>query len=86
MDETNGKTNCSADVDMWMDCDGHGKVPLAQASSTFVVAATAVDVPPCDARIVLTVDGERFDRRVRLVNGISTDRKDAIVVSESTGL
>ena len=73
--------NYSAEVDLWLDCGPHGVVPLSQASSTFVIAATATTVPPCAAMIVLTVDGRRYERPVELVNGMSEVDREAMVLS-----
>jgi hypothetical protein len=74
--------NYSADVKIWMDCGEHGKVPLAHASSTFVIAATPSSVPACSAKIILVVDGERIERPVRLPNGMSADAKEAAISSQ----
>lgn len=81
MDGNGTKTNHSAQVDIHMDCGPHGEVPLSQVSSTFVIAATPASIPACRARIILTVDGQRFERAVQLVNGLSPDCREAMVLS-----
>lgn len=67
---------------MSMDCGPHGTVRLAQASRTFVIASEAVSIPACDARIVLTVDGERYERPVQLVDGFRASSREAMVLSD----
>ncbi len=56
-------------------------IPLSHASSTFVIAWEAVDLPAGDAEIVFTVDDERYERPVRLVNGMSRGNREAMVLS-----
>ena len=75
-------TNYSADLKIWMDCGDHGTVPLAHAASTFVIAAAPANVPACSAKIVLVVDGDRIERPVRLVGGMSPETREAMVSSE----
>jgi hypothetical protein len=71
----------SAEVDMWMDCGPHGRVPLRQISSTFVITAEPREMPVCEALIVYTVDGRRYARPVVLVNGMSKPRREVMVLS-----
>ena len=77
---TRSTTNHSADVDLWMDCGPYGAIPLSQASYGFVIAATARDLPACIARIILTVDGRKYERTVRLVNGLASASRQAAVL------
>lgn len=60
----------SSTIDLYLDAGPHGIVPLSQAADTFVIVTTAVRLPPCRARIVLVINGERFDREVDLVRGM----------------
>ena len=71
----------SADIEMWMDCGDLGRVDLHQASTTFVIAREARDLPPCDAVIVLVVDGKTYTRPVSLPGGMSQDDPEAVVLS-----
>jgi hypothetical protein len=64
-------TSYSAEVDMWLDCGEHGTIPLAQVASTFVIAASPVNLPACIARLILMIDGRQLERRVRLSAGMS---------------
>jgi hypothetical protein len=72
----------SADVDLWLDCGHHGKVQLTHASATFVIAAVAVCLPACLATIILTVDGQKYERPVKLVGGMSPNSREAMVLSD----
>ena len=75
------KQGYSAEVGIWIDCGAHGRIALSQASSTFVIAAESRSVPPCDAQIILTVDGRRHSRPVMLVSGMSPANRQATVLS-----
>jgi hypothetical protein len=61
-DRTNGY---SPEVDIWMECLGR-IIPLRQAAPTFVIPFEAGYLPKCDAVVVVSVDGKRFERPVRV--------------------
>lgn len=63
--------NYSSTVDMWMDCGEHGRIPLSQISSTFVISAIPATLPACFARLILIIDGKRLERKIKLVNGMA---------------
>jgi hypothetical protein len=71
-------TGYSADVQIWLIC-GDRRIKLSHASSTFVVAAEAVNLPACDAQIEMTIDGDRYERPVSLPGGLSAERREATV-------
>ena len=73
-------TGYSATVRIWLYY-GEKMIPLSHASSTFVIAKAPEDLPAGDAEIVFTVDGERYERRVQLVDGMSVKRREAMVLS-----
>jgi hypothetical protein len=77
----NDVSNYSAEVDIWLDCGELGIIPLSQASSTFVIADTAIDLPACEARIILKVDSRKYERKVTLVNGMSQTSRQAMILS-----
>ena len=52
---------------------------LAQIAPDFIVFRTPVELPPCEGTIVIRTDGERTERRVRLINGASRDSDLAAV-------
>jgi hypothetical protein len=79
MDDTITKIGHSAEVEMWLECGDHGLVALSQAAPTFVIAAKPVFVPACDARLIMIVDGQRFEHSVQLVNGMTTTRREATI-------
>ena len=66
MDETRDTTQgYSPEVDIWMECLGR-IIPLRQAAPTFVIPFEASYLPKCDAVVVVSVDGKRFERPVRM--------------------
>ena len=68
-------TGYSADVEIWLVC-GKRRIRLSHAADTFVIAADAVDLPAGDAHIELVVDGNRFDRRVRVPGGLPRECRE----------
>jgi hypothetical protein len=50
-------------------------VPLAQLGQDFAIPAEAADLPPCQAEIVLTVDGQTTRMPVFLREGVHADRR-----------
>lgn len=71
----------SATVEAWLDCGVHGRIPLARLSPKSVVAKAECVVPPCDADLVVVVDGDRRETRVRLVSGFRLGRLAARVLT-----
>lgn len=72
----------SATVDLWLECP-YGRVPLSQTASTFVFAAKPVSIPPCDGKIIVSIDGKQHSRPVRLPQGISpSDPHSAVVAAD----
>jgi len=71
-------TGYSADVRIWLVC-GDRRIRLSHASSQFVVAVEAVDLPAGEARIEFTIDGAHFAREVTLPGGMSADRREIAV-------
>jgi hypothetical protein len=61
-----------------MECEGFGVIPLRQAAPNFVIAIEARNLPPCNAKVVVTVDGRQFVRSVYL-NGMTSDNAEATV-------
>jgi hypothetical protein len=81
MSDAEARPNHSANIDLWIDCGCHGKVQLSQASERFVIAATPTVIPPCEARIILSIDGFLYERPVQLVDGFSASSREAAVLS-----
>ena len=69
----------SADVEMWLICEPHGKSKLSRVTPKSVVLRESFDAPPCEANLVVRVDGKRMVRRVKLIRGISKNRSMAVV-------
>jgi hypothetical protein len=61
----------SAEVQIWLDCDGYGRVELSRVTPKSVVAKTALFMPACFADLVVMVDGQRISNRVRVTSGFS---------------
>lgn len=79
MGQTN-PTGYSAAVRLWLIC-GTQAIPLSHVGATYVIAKEPVDLHPGDAEIVFTVDDERYTRPIHLVNGMSKDHREAMVLS-----
>jgi hypothetical protein len=73
-------TGYSAAVQIWLDVAGT-LVQLSHAAATYVIAKTAIDLPPSDANLVFTVDAVRYERPVRLVRGMSSTKRRARILS-----
>jgi hypothetical protein len=63
---------------MWLDCGHHGRVPLARITPKAVIAKEPCEIPPGPAVLVVTVDGDRINKRVMLT-GFSGGRLAARV-------
>lgn len=72
-------TGYSADVNLWLAC-GNDIIPLSHTSSTFVIARPPAHLEPCDATIVVEIDGDRFETPVVLPDGMNmVDRQTKVV-------
>ena len=63
----------SAEVEMWLDCGEHGKAKLRRIAPNSVVLWESFNAPPCDADLIVQVDGKSMTRRVK-VGGLSANR------------
>jgi hypothetical protein len=75
----------SATTELWLDCGHLGCIPLSQSGSTFIIAVDAIGLPPCEAQVVVKVDGRVHRRAVKLANGLSKSNREAMILS-SDGL
>ncbi len=76
----NGHRHFSSDVRLELRAAGKS-FDLAEISPREITLREPIDLPPCDAEIVMTVDGEPRHWKVRLVNGaVPFDR---VVATES---
>jgi hypothetical protein len=71
----------TTDVDLWLDCE-HGRIPLSQVGSTFVIASCPRQLPPCKAQVVVSIDGQVYPRAVRLVNGMRANQRRTLVLAD----
>lgn len=77
---TCGYRHFSADVQLELRAAGRS-CELAAIGPHEITLREPIDLPPCDAEIVMTVDGEPTHWKVRLVNGaVPFDR---VVATES---
>ena len=53
---------------------------VGQVSSNFIIMAHPVEIPPCEAELIITVEGDERRRQVRLPNGASSD-SDWVVIT-----
>lgn len=67
-----GSTPFSAEVDLWLETD-HGRVELAQVSSTFLIADEPQILPPCAGVVVTMIDGDEQRSAVELPDGMSPE-------------
>jgi hypothetical protein len=65
---SNGYRHFSSNVRLELRTAGRS-FDLAEISPREITLREPVDLPPCDAEIVMTVDGEPRHWKVRLVNG-----------------
>ena len=66
--------NHSADVEMWLDCGEYGKSKLTRISPKSVVLSDSFDAPPCEATLIVFVDGKRMEQQVWLGRGVLKSR------------
>jgi hypothetical protein len=64
------RSDYSAVVSLRLEVEGQSW-PLAKMGKDHVVPAARIELPPCDAVVVLTVDGDERRWNVRLVDGAS---------------
>jgi hypothetical protein len=62
------RSDYSADVRLRLEAEGR-TWPLAKMGKNHVVAACPIELPPCDAVVILTVDGAERRWNVRLIDG-----------------
>jgi len=64
------RSDYSAEVRLQMEAQGR-IWPLAKIGKDHVVPAGQIELPPCDAVVIMTVDGSERRWDVRLVDGVS---------------
>lgn len=76
-------TGYSASVRLWLEY-GNRIVPLSHTARDFVIADTAVEMPPGDAVVVVEVDGVPSRRAVTLPGGMSVDSTRVAIRTKSS--
>jgi hypothetical protein len=69
----------SADVQMWLDCGEHGRAKLKRVTPTSVVLWQSFDAPPCEADLIVFIDGVKHVVRVHLERGLARNRLVATI-------
>ncbi len=64
------KTGYSAHVELELVWNG-GRMALGQVAGDWIIARTPCDLEPCDATVIVTVDGVAQRRQVHLPQGMS---------------
>ncbi len=70
----------SADVRLTLRVNGNDYA-LAKVGPNRVFLRTAVSLPPCDAELIISVDGRISSRQISLPHGASTDSQSVLTVS-----
>jgi len=74
MESTATPRTYSADVRLHLEVDGR-VVSLAQTGPEHIMVREPIDLPPCDAEVIVNVDGREHRSRVWLVDGMSKDSR-----------
>jgi hypothetical protein len=65
----------SCDVLMWLEgVAGYERIELSRVTPTSVVLKQRVDAPPCQADLVVSIDGKISRSRVDISSGFSSSR------------
>jgi hypothetical protein len=67
-------TSHSARVTLELRAAGQ-RIPLAQMAHDFVIPVESVELPPCEAEILMTIDGKPTQMRVSLHEGSKIGRR-----------
>ncbi len=65
---------------MYLDCGQYGRAKLKRITPTSVVLWESFDAPPCQADLIVRVDGQERVVRVDVVSGLNRDRLAAMVL------
>lgn len=71
---TNLPRHYSAEVRLYLETS-KGTFSLAQIGPNDVIFAKPVDLPPCDAEVVMSIDGTVTRWPVRLANGVTSSNQ-----------
>ena len=53
---------------MWLDCGRHGTAKIKRLTPYSAVLCQALDVPACEANLIVRVDGKRMKQKVVVTN------------------
>ena len=63
------RTEYSSDVRLWLEANGN-RWPIAKTGPGYFVLAERIELAPCDAEIVMSLDGQERRWQVPLQQGI----------------
>lgn len=67
------KIGHSSKIELWMRYGAGYTAMLSQVAPEFVVFTDSIELPPCEGRCVVIVDGEEMVRHVYMPNGVKRD-------------
>lgn len=67
----------SADVELRLDCGEHGMLELSSVTPESVFATATLTIPPCEADLIVIVDGQLTRTRVNLIAGYKAGERSA---------
>jgi hypothetical protein len=68
-------TSYSAEIAMFLQINGT-RLNIAGCLDNTCILRDLTELPPCNAELVISVDGYEKRERIHLPNGVSRDRKD----------
>ena len=71
----------SSDVALWLECEQYGRLELRRVSSASVEPFTPREIPPCEARLHVSIDGQVLSRRVSMPEGASAGKRNIMILS-----
>ena len=63
----------SSTIELWIRYGVGHTAMLSQVAPDFVVFADSIELPPCEGRCVVIIDGEESVRHVYMPNGVKRD-------------
>jgi very-short-patch-repair endonuclease len=67
----------STEIDIWLELASGQQLSVRRVTPTLLVLAETLDCAPCDASLVVEIDGERHCRSIKLSRGLSAKRTAA---------
>jgi len=68
----------SADVQAWLEGD-FGRVAVDRIRPKSIVVKATHDIAPCQANLIVVVDGEKSGRLIQIVSGFLNGRRTSLI-------